>query len=105
MARKIQDPEEAAEAATPPPPEGSAIFVKNQTNELIKFPDGTTYKFDKPKVVITDGALIAKLREVAKGPNPYKIFENVPPAPVAPMAPLDQPSTNQAPAPFPPSPI
>lgn len=68
MARKIASTEEAAEQsddgsgdATPK----GVTFIKNQP-ELIRFDDGTTFKFDQSKQTITDPVLIAKLRSVAE---------------------------------------
>lgn len=71
MARKIQDAEEATQAPSEPQAEGVA-FVKNQTNEIIYFGDGTNYRFQKSREFITSPELIEKLRAVA---DRYQIIE------------------------------
>lgn len=77
MPRKIADPTEAAKQPSEVEPNG-VVFVKNQTNELIKFndKDRTTYKFAQPRQLVTNPDLIKNLREAADRPgNPYGIFE------------------------------
>lgn len=76
MARKIIDPDEAAQPQTEDRPQG-VVFVKNQVNEVIKFEDGTQHQFSESRTLVTDPELIDKLRQVAARPNnPYGIFES-----------------------------
>lgn len=75
MARKIQDPTEAAQAPNPEPGTG-VVFIKNQPVEVIRFKDGSTHQFGQSRTVVDNPELIEKLREAAALPgNPYRIFE------------------------------
>ena len=73
MGRKIT---EALLAAEPEGTPTGVTFVKNQTNELIRFPDGTFHKFTTSRQTVENADLIEKLRIAAALPgNPYGIFE------------------------------
>ena len=76
MAREVKDQEKvkgelpADEKAS----EGtgkSVTFIKNQVNEVITLPNGTTFRFPASSLTIEDPELIAGLTEVA---DQYGIF-------------------------------
>lgn len=73
MARKIADPEDAAELPVDENAPKGVTFIKNQVNELIKFKDGSTYKFETSRQTITDQDLIDKLRSVAERCNIFEV--------------------------------
>lgn len=56
----------------PAEPQDGVVFIKNQRNELLKFEDGSSYKFPESRVLITDPTLIANIRATAER---YGVFE------------------------------
>lgn len=76
MPRRIKEPaavigEVAAQTAAAPA-EGHVTFIKNQVNQKIEFPDGTTHQFAQSCETYSDPELISKIRSVA---TRYKIHE------------------------------
>lgn len=65
-------PAEAKTANPAEQPDG-VVFVKNTRNEVLKFEDGTCYKFPASRVVVTDPTLITNIRSVA---GRYNVFES-----------------------------
>lgn len=80
MSRRIADPNEAAETPETETPATEkpigSVFIKNQTNELLRFPDGKTYLFKNSREEIVDSELAEAIRALADKPNnPHGIFE------------------------------
>lgn len=63
MARQIAEQNEAV--LTEVESKTGTTFIKNHLNEIVVLPDGTHYKFQHPRVTITDPALAKGLKAVA----------------------------------------
>lgn len=72
MGRKIADQAEAAESTPKTEEQRGTTFIKNQFNEVIRFEDGTSYKFRSSKETFHDPKMIENLRAVA---DRYNILE------------------------------